>query len=464
VTGGVKRRHRLAIRIYLVSAAALLAVLLALYLLAVVIFRPPQHGGPFGEMARYAASKIAERWSSPARLDHELEAIRVHMNVAAAAYRWDGTLIAANTDAPMPPLTAAEQASLASAPLIERGGTCTRERCQLAFEVRGLEAPLGYVLLENIDGHRPPPPFGIILAALVIVALGIAAALLGRTIARPLARLEQTAQALGGGDLRARTGLVRRDELGAVARSFDDMAERLEKLILSQTELLANVAHELRTPLARIRMALELAEDGDPAVARESLAEIAQDLSELEGLVNDILAAARMDLARSTATSGTPPLHVAPLDVGQVVNGALERLRHRHPARRVEVELAPDLPSVEGDAVLLRRAVDNLLDNAQKYSPPDSPIRLRARRRGAGIAVSVIDSGVGIPAEDMSRLFTPFFRGDKSRTRATGGVGLGLSLARRIVEAHGGTLSAESTPSVGTTMTVELPAVARSPS
>jgi signal transduction histidine kinase len=128
------------------------------------------------------------------------------------------------------------------------------------------------------------------------------------------------------------------------------------------------------------------------------------------------------------------------------------------------VDLDPDLPSVEGDAVLLRRAVDNLLDNAQKYSPPDSPICLRARRRGAGIAVSVIDSGVGIPAEDMSRLFTPFFRGDKSRTRATGGVGLGLSLARRIVEAHGGTLSAESTPTVGTTMTVELPAVTRSPS
>jgi signal transduction histidine kinase len=167
-----------------------------------------------------------------------------------------------------------------------------------------------------------------------------------------------------------------------------------------------------------------------------------------------------MDLARSTARGGTPPLHVATLDVGQVLKGALERLRHRHPARRVDADLDPDLPAVEGDAVLLRRALDNLLDNAQKYSPPQSPIRIRAGRREGGVTVSVIDSGEGIPAEDLARLFTPFFRGDKSRTRATGGVGLGLCLARRIVEAHGGTLTADSTPSVGTTMTVQLPAPA----
>jgi len=146
--------------------------------------------------------------------------------------------------------------------------------------------------------------------------------------------------------------------------------------------------------------------------------------------VNDILASARMDIATST-TSG---------------------------ARRVEVDVAPDLPEVEGDAVLLRRALDNLLDNAQKYSPPDSAIRLRAGRSRIGVVVDVIDSGEGISAEDLSRLFTPFFRGDKSRTRGTGGVGLGLSLARRIVEAHGGTLTAASTPRVGTTMSVELPA------
>jgi signal transduction histidine kinase len=453
--GAVPRRHGLALRIYVVSAAALLAVLLALYVFAIVIFGPPHHGGPLQEMARYAASKVGERWSSPDAVARELEAVRVEMNVRTAAYRWDGTLVAANTDAPLPPLAPGERSALASSPVVERRGEAP-DRHQLAVVVPGVEGPLGYIVLENLDRPRPPP-LGTILAVLLVVALGVPAALLGRAIARPLERLAHTAQALGAGDLKARTGLARRDELGALARAFDDMAERVEKLVLSQTELLANVAHELRTPLARIRMALELAEGGDPAVARESLTEIAQDLSELEGLVNDILASARMDIATST-TSGGPPLRRAPLAVAHVVSGAVERLRHRHPARRVEVDVAPDLPEVEGDAVLLRRALDNLLDNAQKYSPPDSAIRLRAGRSRIGVVVDVIDSGEGISAEDLSRLFTPFFRGDKSRTRGTGGVGLGLSLARRIVEAHGGTLTAASTPRVGTTMSVELPA------
>jgi signal transduction histidine kinase len=477
----VGRRHRLAIRIYLVSAAALVAVMLALYVLATTIWRPPQHGGPFVDTARYAASKIAARWTSGSSAEEggaeegvkdEVEEVRAQIHVAAAVYRWDGTLVASGTSPPLPPLESAERDDLAKSrmrdelarsQMIERGGTCTRERCQVAFAMSGQEGPLGYVVLESVDSHGRPPPFGVIPPALLLVGLGVAAALLGSSIARPLERLAQTAHALGAGDLKARTGLARRDELGTVARAFDEMAERVEKLILAQTELLANVAHELRTPLARIGVALDLAESGGDAVARESLAEIAEDLSELEQLVSDILASARMELATSSASSGAPPLHVAPLDVAQVVNSAAERLRHRHPSRTVEVELGPGLPSVEGDAVLLRRALDNLVDNARKYSRPGSVIRLRACRREPGVAIEVIDSGEGIPAEDLSRLFTPFFRGDKSRARATGGVGLGLSLARRIVEAHGGTLLAQSTLDVGTTMTVALPAPASVP-
>jgi two-component system, OmpR family, sensor kinase len=324
--------------------------------------------------------------------------------------------------------------------------------------VPGPAGPQGYLLLQDALRHPGPPPFGTLGIALLVVSLGIAAALLGRSIARPLARLAATAQALGRGELQARTGLSRRDELGAVASAFDEMAARLEQLVLAQTELHANVAHELRTPLARIRLALELAESGDAAVARESLGEIAEDLSELEALVDDILASARMELARGSVNAGAPPLRLAPLEIGQVVSGAADRLRHRHPGRRIDVQLERDLPGLQGDPGLLRRALDNLVDNARKYSPPGSTIRLCAARQGAEIVVEVIDSGEGIPAEDLARLFTPFFRGDKSRTRATGGVGLGLSLARRIVEAHGGTLSARSVPGLGTAMTVTLPA------
>jgi two-component system OmpR family sensor kinase len=122
------------------------------------------------------------------------------------------------------------------------------------------------------------------------------------------------------------------------------------------------------------------------------------------------------------------------------------------------VEIGSDLPGVVGDPVLLRRAVDNLLDNARKYSPPESEIRVRVSRRGETAIVEVIDRGEGIARSDLERLFTPFFRADRSRARATGGVGLGLALSKRIVEAHGGTLAAQSAPGAGTTMTIALPA------
>jgi signal transduction histidine kinase len=433
--------------------------MLALYVVATALWRPPPHGGPFADMARYAASRIAARWPEAEEIQDEVEAVRA-LRIVVSAYRWDGTRLASSAPAVLPPLDSEERTRLARSGRIERGGPCVPERCQLAYAVPGKEGPQGYIVLQSAGPHRGPPPERVVFPALLLVGLGVAAALLGRSIARPLERLASTAHALGAGDLKARTGLARRDELGAVAHAFDQMAERIERLVLAQTELLANVAHELRTPLARIRVALELAEGGDPAVARESLAEIAEDLVELEQLVNDILASARMDLATSTASSGAPPLHLAPIGVAELVNGAAERLRHRHPARDVEVQLEPELPAVRGDAILLRRAIDNLVDNARKYSAPGSVIRLHAARRGPGVAIRVIDSGEGIAAADMDRLFTPFFRGDKSRTRATGGVGLGLSLARRIVEAHGGTLAAESTLGVGTTMTVALPGMA----
>ncbi len=453
------RHQRLAVRIYLVSAAALLAVSLALYVVVSSFWRPPEHGGPFADIARFAAREVAERWSSEDAVSAEVAALALQLQMTASAWRPDGTLVASSESSPPPPPGAAEREALSRSDMIERGGRCTRERCQLAFAIPGEDGPAGYLVMESTRRpHDEPPPVGLIAFALLLVGLGLAAALLGRSIARPLERLAQTAHALGGGDLRARTGLVRGDELGAVAHAFDDMAERMEKLLRSQTELLANVAHELRTPLARIRVALDLAESGDATVARESLSEIAEDLSELEQLVNDILASARLDLSRSTAGTGAPPLHLSPLDVSQVVNGAAERLRQRHPERELRVELDPELPGLEGDAALLRRALDNLLDNARKYSRPGTPIRLRALRRAPGVAIEVIDSGEGIPPEDLARLATPFFRGDKSRTRATGGVGLGLSLTRRIAEAHGGTLVPESTVGVGTTMTLSLPA------
>jgi signal transduction histidine kinase len=336
----------------------------------------------------------------------------------------------------------------------------------IAVPVTQGEAQVGYVILavrppdrsRLFDGSGPPLPNELKLVVLTLVGIAIAAVGLGRSIARPLDRVAQAASRLGAGDLGARTGLRRNDEVGTVARAFDDMADRLVALLRAQTELVANVAHELRTPLARIRVALDLAAEGDLATARKSLAEIGEDLGELEGLVSDILVSARMDLAAGNAPGVAPPLHRAPVDVGAVVEQAAERIRHRFPQRVVRTDVDADVPPVSADAVLLRRALDNLLDNARKYSSAPAEIVVRAHRRGGDATIEVVDAGEGIAPEDLERLFTPFFRADRSRTRATGGVGLGLALSRRIVEAHGGTLVARSAPGEGTTMTITLPA------
>jgi signal transduction histidine kinase len=292
----------------------------------------------------------------------------------------------------------------------------------------------------------------------VLGCTAITSIVFARSLAVPLQKLAGAARAFGAGTLSARTGVRRRDELGQVAEAFDEMAERLTHLLRSQKELLANVSHELRTPLSRIRVALDLANEGDATLARESLADIAEDLNELERLVSDVLTAARLDLTEGQTPGATPPLRRELVEAQLLVDKAAARFRSARQQHRLEVKVDGTLPLLEADPVLLRRAIDNLLDNAGKYSEPGSTVRLLARATAEGLQVDVADEGMGIDASDMPHLFTPFFRSDRSRARKTGGVGLGLALARRIVMAHGGSLTLESQPGVGTTAHITLPA------
>ncbi len=312
--------------------------------------------------------------------------------------------------------------------------------------------------------HRGPPPprrDGIAIVVLALVAVGVVSLFQARSLARPLSRLSAVARAFGEGRLDARARLSRSDEIGDVAAAFDEMAERVTSLLQAERELLANVSHELRTPLSRIRVALEIAEEGDAGTAREALGEITQDLAELERLIGDVLTAARLDLGEGPSGTGIPPLRRARVETGDLLEAAAARFRSAHPERPLAVAIAPALPAVDGNPVLLRRVVDNLLENAHKYTPSaEREVELSAAQEGAGVRVEVRDRGAGIAPEDLPHVFRPFFRADRSRTRATGGLGLGLALARRIVEAHGGTIAIESRLGEGTRVVVTLPGAA----
>jgi signal transduction histidine kinase len=314
-----------------------------------------------------------------------------------------------------------------------------------------------------VFARRAPPASrhdGVWIVAIVLVAVGVVSLLTARSLARPLGRLSRAARAFGAGELTARAGLARGDEIGDVAAAFDEMAARVTTLLHAEKELLANVSHELRTPLSRIRVALEIAEEGDAETARQALGDIAQDLGELEGLISDVLTAARLDLGDG-AVGGRIPLRRERVAVPELLARAEARFRASHPARLLVVTVAPELPALDGDPVLLRRVVDNLLENAHKYSPrAETEVELRAEPDDGGVRIEVRDRGMGIAPADLPHLFRPFFRAERSRARQTGGLGLGLSLAKRIVVAHGGTITVESQVGERTMVVVRLPAAA----
>lgn len=399
--------------------------------------------------ARHAALPQEAALHDPAALQRYLDRLDEDFGLGLSTYTVDGRLLATSLDPPAPPLRAADLSRL-------EAGSLRLGRGTVAAPVRdpGTGALAAYTVGHI---HHGGPNLTRLMAVIfaVLLVLAMVSWPLARSITRPVEQLTRAARSLGEGDLSVRTGMRRGDELGDLAMAFDEMADRIERLVRSEKELLANVSHELRTPMARIRVALELAAEGDAERARAYLREIGEDLADLERLVEDVMATARLDLAAGRAGDGAPPLRRAAVDGAALATDAADRFRAGHPGRVLELEILRPLPRLHADADLLRRAVLNLLDNARKYS--DGPIHLAVRREGDDVVFAVSDRGIGIPGEDLERIFTPFFRTDRSRARGTGGVGLGLALVRRIAEAHGGRATARSEPGQGTAVEIAVP-------
>jgi signal transduction histidine kinase len=332
----------------------------------------------------------------------------------------------------------------------EHGGFIALEGMQhmIIPVVRG-GALAGGVEMERF-GRRGPMTtwwrFALALCILVVLLSAMAGAVANQ-LAEPLERLARAADRFGGGDLAFRTdvgGRRRRwvaQEVQDVAMRFNRMADSVEAMVRGQRELLGAISHELRTPMARARVALEIARDrtaeGAPSLA--SLDDVEKQLGAVDAILGDLLDAAR---------SGLADLRKERRDV---VAWLRERVAAEPSPPAYAIDVAPGAEAVDADidAALLARAVQNVLVNARAHGhPPDAPVEVRVSRDAENVHVVVRDRGAGFPEGFAARAFDPFVRGDAARARPAvgGGYGLGLAIARRVVEAHGGRVFARNRP------------------
>ena len=389
--------------------------------------------------------------AGPNALQEEVNRLRHTSGLQISVYDIAGALVASNVQ-PAFPAPTPEQRRKAVA-----GKLKTPWFGPVVTPVRSGNELLGFCVF---DRELLDPPFWGVMMDLLIISTWISAVgfLVWRTLVRPLQSIAHAAETFGEGDMSARTGVDRADEIGKVARAFDEMSERIARSREAERELLAGVSHELRTPMARIRVALDLAAEGDAATARASLVDVAEDLTELETLIGNIFSTTRLERAAWALDDQVVPLHRGDVDLAALVEKAVVNQRAQHPQRPYTLEVNPGAGGmVYADAVLIRRAIENVLDNAHKYSPPGSPVSVQVTGEARVFRIAVADHGFGIGPDDLARVCSPFFRADRSRARATGGVGLGLALAKRVVEAHGGTIQVASRLEVGTTVTFLVP-------
>ena len=282
----------------------------------------------------------------------------------------------------------------------------------------------------------------------VIVALALLLPILlwSRSHWQGLQTLSRVADEFGAGKLSARARMQASSSIYPLAERIDHMADRIEELLVSQKNLLHSVSHELRTPIARLEFAFELldAKTNDP-VLKKRIAAMEGDLSELHTLVNELLGMASLDSGKA--------LQLEPVDLAFLIDTVEASLPPG--AAVLAIDCAKDAGSTEADPRLLGRALSNLLRNAQKYAA--GTIHVVARRDGARVMIAVEDDGPGIPEDERERIFEPFYRLDRSRDRATGGFGLGLSIARKAVQLHGGSVHVEESNLGGARFVVSLP-------
>jgi two-component system sensor histidine kinase CpxA len=307
-------------------------------------------------------------------------------------------------------------------------------------------------------GPRGMPVPGLIIA---VISSGLVCYLLSWFMTKPIVRLRAATQQLASGDLTARAGAPatqRRDEVAGLIRDFDTMAERLEGLVNAQSRLLNDISHELRSPLARLNVALGLARQRSGPEREAMLERIELEASRLNELIGRILTLARLE-------DGEQRVPRTPVPLNELVTNVAEDAEFEAQARQSHVRCT--IPEgdwgVPGDASLLHSAVENVVRNAIRYTREGSLVEIELKKIEAQsllmAVLRVSDAGPGVPEDALEKMFQPFYRLDDARGRLTGGVGLGLAITDRAVRFHGGTVRAYNRPEGGLIVEIRLPLV-----
>jgi two-component system sensor histidine kinase BaeS len=318
-------------------------------------------------------------------------------------------------------------------------------------------APLALLFVTDPADDTAQPTFNLSRSNLIRISAVTGAVLLlailitvlvGARLVRPLRALAEAARTPG--ESLARVPVTTHDEIGNLATALNDLSERRERTEQQRKALVGDVAHELRTPLTNMRSWLEAAQDGLAPTDPQLLSLLLDEAVQLQHIIDDL-----RDLAAADADN----LRVHPEAV--YVNDALAQVAeaHRGSAETAAVRLVTETeadPQIVADPVRLRQLIGNLVSNAVRHTPPGGTVTVRSRVAEGHLTVEVADTGTGIAAADLPKIFDRFWRADGSRTRSTGGSGLGLAIARKLAEAHGGTISVTSTPGAGSTFTLRM--------
>jgi two-component system, OmpR family, sensor histidine kinase CpxA len=437
------------------------ALIVALVVLATVVFRP-QTESPFWE---YIKSNTAEQLvqayeaQGPAGLNAKIDQLSTTLRLHAYLFDDQGRELAGRAAPPW--------AHRLSRSLDPQGMGWMHRFSPRRFVTHEVSAADGhhYIMVAEVPPRpwlpllrQKPPGTGLVILALAVLVSGVVCYFLAGYLTSDVRRLRAATQQLAAGDLSARADAPegrRRDEIAQLVRDFNTMAARLQDLVTAQSRLLNDISHELRSPLARLSVALGLAWQRSGEDAHSALERIELEANRLNELIGRLLTLARLEGGEDAMRRTAIPLDELVQDITLDADfEAQSRQCHVHC-------MIQDEMTVYGSASLLHSAIENVVRNATRHTREGTDVEIRVARESANgkseAVVRVIDRGPGVPQEFLEKLFRPFYRLDDARGRQTGGVGLGLAITERAVRLHGGTVRAANRPEGGLMVEIRLP-------